>query len=114
MKKIILTKCLPGSGKSTWALDFLKKNPDYKRINKDELRAMIDGGKWTHKNEKVILNMREAGDMRKDSIVKKELFDQHIRGKYNVRMVIDDRDQVVDMWRNELGLTCLQVAEGDF
>ena len=60
------------------------------------------------------LHMREAGDNRKDSIVKRELFDTHIKGKYNVLYVVDDRNQVVDMWRNELGLTCFQVAEGDF
>jgi hypothetical protein len=28
--------------------------------------------------------------------------------------VVDDRTQVVRMWRDELGLTCLQVADGDF
>jgi hypothetical protein len=28
--------------------------------------------------------------------------------------VLDDRNQVVDMWRNDLGLTCLQVDWGDF
>jgi hypothetical protein len=28
--------------------------------------------------------------------------------------VIDDRNQVVDMWRMELGLVCLQVDYGDF
>ena len=34
--------------------------------------------------------------------------------EYDVAGVLDDRDQVVKMWRNELGLTCLQVAEGNF
>ena len=34
-------------------------------------------------------------------------------GKDNVAMVFDDRNQVVDMWRQN-GLTCFQVAEGDF
>lgn len=61
-----------------------------------------------------LLYMRSQGDIRKDSIVKREMFDQYIRGKYNVEFVLDDRNQVVDMWRNELGLTCFQVAEGDF
>lgn len=28
--------------------------------------------------------------------------------------VIDDRNQVVDMWRKDLGLCCLQVDYGDF
>ena len=60
------------------------------------------------------LFMRETGDFRKDSIVKKELFDTHIKDKYNVLFVMDDRNQVVDMWRNELKLTCFQVAEGNF
>lgn len=59
------------------------------------------------------LFMRPTGDMRKDSIVKTELFDTHIKGKYNVVFVLDDRDQVVDNWR-EMGLTCMQVAPGNF
>lgn len=59
------------------------------------------------------LHMREIGDSRKDAIIKEEMFDKFIRDKYNVVMVVDDRKQVVDMWRS-LGLTCLQVNEGDF
>lgn len=57
--------------------------------------------------------MRPTGDMRKDSIVKIELYNQHIKGKYNIRFVLDDRAQVVDAWRL-LGLTVLQVADGNF
>jgi len=60
------------------------------------------------------LYMRDEGDMRKDNIIKTELFDKHIRDKYNVLFVLDDRDQVVKMWREEMGLTCLQVNYGDF
>lgn len=60
------------------------------------------------------LFMRQPKDQRKDSIVKKEMFETYIRNKYFVEMVIDDRDQVVAMWRKELGLTCLQVDYGDF
>lgn len=59
------------------------------------------------------LYMRDADDKRKDSVVKRELFDQHIRDSFDVRYVLDDRQQVVDMWR-ALGLTVFQVAEGDF
>lgn len=57
--------------------------------------------------------MRTVGDQRKDSIVKAELFDEHVRDTYAVRCVLDDRKQVVDAWR-AMGLTVLQVAEGDF
>jgi predicted kinase len=61
-----------------------------------------------------MLFMRPEGDMRKDNIVKRELYEEHIKDKFNVLFVLDDRNQVVDMWRNELGLKVLQVAEGDF
>lgn len=59
------------------------------------------------------LHMRAPGDNRKDSIVKAELFDRFVRHRYRVVAVLDDRDQVVRMWRR-MGLVCFQVAEGDF
>lgn len=57
-------------------------------------------------------DIRPEGNTEKDSIVKKRMFDK-IKDKYNIIAVFDDRDQVVEMWR-ELGLTCFQVAKGDF
>lgn len=59
------------------------------------------------------LLMRPYDDKRKDSEVKKELYEQNIKGKYNVLGVYDDRNQVVEMWRHE-GLTCFQVNYGFF
>lgn len=59
------------------------------------------------------LFMREAGDKRKDSVIKKEMFDKYIKDQYNILFVVDDRSQVVDMWRS-MGITCLQVNYGDF
>lgn len=59
------------------------------------------------------LHMRAKDDKRTDWIVKGELFDAHVRGKYDVLFVLDDRDQVVKLWRS-IGLTCFQVAEGNF
>jgi len=61
----------------------------------------------------ISLFMRGDEDDRKDSIVKKEIYEKYILGKYNVQFVLDDRTQVVKLWRS-LGLTCLQVADGDF
>ncbi len=75
----------------------------------DTVKWILDNGlPWAG-----LLHMRKTGDNRKDFIVKQELFDQNIRDNYNVQLVLDDRDQVVKMWRR-LGLTCLQVGEGDF
>lgn len=48
-----------------------------------------------------------------DYVVKYRLFNEYIRGNFDVQLVLDDRDQVVDVWRR-LGLKCLQVAPGDF
>lgn len=59
------------------------------------------------------LHMRKAGDNRKDSVIKEEMFNAYIKGKYNVIFAVDDRNQVVSLWRS-LGITCLQVAPGDF
>lgn len=73
---------------------------------------------WLHKHydsdNDIELYMRGSGDYRKDSIVKKELFMEKIASKYYVEAIFDDRDQVVAMWRNELGLKCLQVDYGNF
>ncbi|MEV6298443.1 AAA family ATPase [Actinoplanes sp. NPDC051861] len=59
------------------------------------------------------LFMRPAGDSRKDSVVKREIFDQEVMDRWRIVGVFDDRQQVVRMWRS-LGLTVFQVAEGDF
>ncbi len=60
------------------------------------------------------LFMRRAGDRRKDAVVKREIYERHIAGRYTVRVVFDDRDQVVRLWRDELDLPCFQVAWGNF
>ena|SRR5688500_15528169 len=60
------------------------------------------------------LYMREEGNNEKDAIIKRRLFDTHVKDNFIVEVVIDDRDQVVKMWREDLGLTCLQVAYGNF
>ena len=65
-------------------------------------------------NHDFSLFMRETKDSRKDSIVKHEIYDVCIKDRYEILFVIDDRTQVVRMWRDALGLTCFQVAEGNF
>lgn len=60
-----------------------------------------------------LLLMRPAGDYRPDEVIKRELYEAHIAGKYDVLFTVDDRNSVVAMWRS-LGLTCFQVADGDF
>lgn len=57
--------------------------------------------------------IRPAGSNEKDYVIKERIYRNHIEGKYNVRGVFDDRDQVVHLWRH-LGLTTMQVDYGSF
>ena len=61
-----------------------------------------------------LLLMRTTNDYRKDNVIKKELFQQEIAGKYFIEFLLDDRNQVVEMWRKDLHLPCFQVNYGDF
>ena len=59
------------------------------------------------------LHMRKPGDTRRDDVVKVEMINEHIRGKYNLLFHMDDRDRVVTALR-AIGVTVFQVAPGDF
>ena len=59
------------------------------------------------------LFMRPKGNREQDSIIKQRIYEEKIQGKYEVVFALEDRDQVVKMWRG-IGLPCLQVAEGNF
>lgn len=81
---------------------------------RDEVcRAKTESWLYEHGVSYKHLFMRPAGDNRKDNVVKEEIYQNHIAGRFNVLFVLDDRDQVVRMWR-DIGLTCFQVADGDF
>ena len=59
------------------------------------------------------LLMRKEGDMRKDSIVKEELYREHVLPKFHVVAVFDDRLQVCRLW-NRLGLPLFKVGDPDY
>ena len=59
------------------------------------------------------LFMRPDGDHRPDYVLKREIYEKKIKDDCVVLGVFEDRTQVVEMWRN-LGLTCFQVANGDY
>jgi predicted kinase len=76
MLKVIINRGLPASGKTTFSKSLMKNNPTYKRVNKDDLRAMIDGGIWSKKNEQFIIKTRD------------ELILKYLNAGYNV--ICDD------------------------
>ena len=71
--------------------------------------------KWLYDNEIDWhhLMMRDEENLYlKDNELKRGWLNKFYKKEY-ILFVVDDRKQVVDMWREE-GLTCLQVAEGKF
>lgn len=71
------------------------------------LKWLCDNG-LPHRSE--ALFMRPDRDYRHDTIVKIELVSGFIE---DIDLVFEDRNSMVDTWRG-LGITCLQVADGDF
>lgn len=49
--KIIITRGLPGSGKSTWASSYADSNPNHAIVERDQLRMGLFGTHWTGKQE---------------------------------------------------------------
>lgn len=59
------------------------------------------------------LIMRKKGNDRPDAIVKEEMFWNEVADAYDVKFVLDDRNQMVDAWRL-MGIECWQVNYGEF
>lgn len=60
------------------------------------------------------MEMRQDGNHYPDHVIKQEIYDTHLKDRKNeIACVFEDRQQCVDMWRAN-GLTCCQVAKGDF
>ena len=55
------------------------------------------------------LHMRKQGDMRKDTVVKEELFWEHVADNWNVQFAVDDRPSVLRLWV-ELGIPIISVG----
>jgi predicted kinase len=60
MLMVTICKGLPASGKSTWAKAQVLGRPNaIKRINKDDLRAMLDGSHYDQGNEQFVEAARD-------------------------------------------------------
>ncbi|MHB8602167.1 MAG: phosphatase domain-containing protein [Nitrosotalea sp.] len=70
--------------------------------------------RWLNDNQLhfSFLHMREDGDHRPDYITKHEIYKKYLQNR-DILCIFDDRKQVVNLWRS-LGLTCHQVADGNF
>jgi len=80
---------------------------------KEEHRPQTERWLLQHGIVYYALWMRQTDDNRKDVEVKRDIYNEHIKDRYNIDFILDDRQKVVAFWRS-LGLTVLQVADGDF
>ena len=61
MAKLIIMKGLPGSGKTTRALEILKTDGNCVRVNRDSLRAMMFGDRaWSGHQEKIVTEIERT------------------------------------------------------
>jgi predicted kinase len=96
--------------------DIVKQYPQMTLLvsgRKEEHREQTERWLLQHDIAYYALWMRQTDDGRKDVEVKRDIYNEHIKGRYNIDFILDDRKQVVDFWRSQ-GLTVLQVADGDF
>jgi len=72
---------------------------------------------WLSQNKvpfnKLVMRPHKTMNFIPDEVLKKQMLDDAPFDIDDIFMVVDDRQKVVDMWRN-LGLTVFQVAPGDF
>lgn len=82
---VIILRGLPGSGKTTWARDFIRYRQWYRRISKDALREMFSFGRYSPQSEKDVVKLRNAllMDVLKDCphavVDDTNLTDRHVR-----------------------------------
>ena len=88
-----------------WVLILTGRDAAYRKECEDWLARM--GLAWDH------LIMRPEGDTRNDAVVKSDLWDEHIDGKFNVLMHFDDRNRVCKALRRK-DIKVAQVQFGDF
>ena len=75
-KKLILTRGIQGSGKTTWARQWVEEDPEHRiRINNDDIRNML-GKYWVTSRENLV------------SSIKKDMAEEAINRGYNI--VVDN------------------------
>ena len=79
---------------------------------KEWIGEHVYGHPMIHPNDSDLL-MRKDGDFRHDTEIKPELLKKAKIKLKDIAFVLEDRNSMVKKWR-DMGLTCLQVNEGDF
>ena len=85
---------------------FSARNESEREITEKQIKEWIGEG---HKG----VFLRPNDSYEPDEVFKRDLADKFEEMGGKIDLVFDDRNKVVQMWRDR-GTTCVQVAEGDF
>lgn len=59
LNKLIICRGLPASGKSTWAKEWVMRDPEHRvRINQDDIRSML-GKYWVPTREPIVSTIQQ-------------------------------------------------------
>lgn len=81
------------------------------RVGNDACRAATLEWLERHGIDHDEFRMRREGDMRNDTLVKEEFYDE-LKGRYDIIYAVDDRPRVCRLW-HKLGLCLLKVGDPD-
>ncbi len=107
---------IPKDSVNEWCAEILSTAIDpivYCSGRGEEVRQATEDWLEEHSIMPGQLFMRNKGNNRPDHVIKEIILDFEILTRYSINFIIDDRQQVVDMWRRR-GFVCLQCAKGDF
>ena len=96
MSKLIITRGLPASGKSTWAKQWVLEDPEHRvRINQDDIRLML-GKYWVPSREKLVQEIQF------DAVVEalSREFDVVIDNTNLNKKVLDGFDRLIKTFEN--------------
>lgn len=96
MSKLIITRGLPASGKSTWAKKWVLEDPEHRvRINQDDIRLML-GKYWVPSREKLVQEIQF------DAIIEalNREFDVVIDNTNLNKKVLDGFDRLIKTFEN--------------
>jgi len=114
MEVISIIRALLAVGNEIWFFTGRQDRGDVRQKTLDWLNLWVVGGHYTREELENRVVMRPDKDTRADDVVKLEMLNNMLtEDRQRLVAVFDDRQRVVDMWR-ENGVRCLQVAPGNF
>lgn len=104
-------EAMPHDEPQEWCV-FLLSHLDCTKIlltgRPEDYRAETEAWLAKHGVSYDLLYMRKSGDFRKDTIIKKEFYVDKIKDHFEVKLVVDDLDHVIEMWRS-VSLSTLKI-----